>query len=448
IRWLENLGDWNVSRQLWWGHRIPVWYGPDGEIVATKESPGEGYEQDTDVLDTWFSSGLWPFATLGWPEETGDLEYFYPTKLLSTAREIMYLWVARMIMTGLRYRDEAPFEKINVHSIVLAADGTKMSKSKGNAVNPLELFEEYGTDAVRFGLLYQSSTQDFAYSHERAAMGRAFVTKLWNATRFILGYPEPDGDGEQMSVADRWILSEFNNVARDYDALLEECEFSEAMRLVYNFAWGQFADWYVEISKATPSPATPRVIREVFSGILRLSHPAMPFVTEEMSRLIGAEKLLVWQEFPQFDAALEDEEAGDLLERTKRAVSAVRRFRAESKVDGELEVLLPDGVEPRILTALAGLSPVEELNGANATLPAGDVVVEIALTEEQRRGEIERLRKEIERVGKEVERARNKLSNAKFVERAPEEVVAGEREKLEVNAAMLDTLTRRLEEYL
>src|SRR3712207_1196945 len=168
IRWLENIHDWNVSRQLWWGHRIPVWYGPGGEAVASKESPGEGYEQDPDILDTWFSSGLWPFATLGWPKENEDLAYFYPTSLLSTAREIMYLWVARMIMMGLRFMDDIPFEKVNVHSIVLAEDGTKMSKSKGNTIDPLELFDVYGADAVRFGLLYQSSTQDFAYSYERA----------------------------------------------------------------------------------------------------------------------------------------------------------------------------------------------------------------------------------------------------------------------------------------
>ncbi|MDQ4105895.1 MAG: class I tRNA ligase family protein, partial [Actinomycetota bacterium] len=258
---------------------------------------------------------------------------------------------------------------------------------------------------------------------------------------------EPEGEGE-MSLSDRWILSEFNRTARDYDALFEECEFSEAMRLVYNFAWGQFADWYVEISKATPSSATPRILREVFSGILRLLHPAMPFATEEMYRILGGEKLLVRQGFPEFDPALEDEEAGVLLDRTKRAVSAVRRFRAESKVDGELEGLLPEGVEAGVYTALAEVNLVEELNGTHATLPAGDVVVEVSLTEEQRRGEIERLRKEIDRVGKEVERAQNKLSNAKFVERAPEEVVAGEREKLDVNATMLDTLTRRLEEYL
>src|ERR671917_341689 len=344
VRWLENIHDWNVSRQLWWGHRIPVWYGPNGETVASKESPGEGYEQDPDILDTWFSSGLWPFATLGWPEENEDLGYFYPTSLLSTALEIMYLWVARMIMNGLHFKGDVPFERVNVHSIVLAEDGTKMSKSKGNTINPLDLFDEYGTDAVRFGLLYQSSTQDFAYSYERTEMGRAFVTKLWNATRFVLGYPEGEGS-DDLSASDRWILSEFNRTVRDYDRLLEECEFSEAMRLIYGFAWNQFADWFIEITKAAPSPATPDVLRRVFLGTLKLLHPVMPFATEEMARVIGEEEMLALQGFPVYDPALEDREADRLLDRTRRAVSAVRSFRAESKGEGELAGLVPPGIE-------------------------------------------------------------------------------------------------------
>ena len=448
IRWLENIHDWNVSRQLWWGHRIPVWYGPDGETVASKESPGEGWEQDPDILDTWFSSGLWPFATLGWPEKNGDLEYFYPTSLLSTAREIMYLWVARMIMMGLRFRGNVPFEKVNVHSIVLAEDGTKMSKSKGNTIDPLDLFEEYGTDAVRFGLLYQSSTQDFAYSYERAAMGRAFVTKLWNATRFILNYPEPDADGE-MSVSDRWILSEFNRTAREYDRLLEECEFSEAMRLIYGFAWNQFADWYIEIAKAAPSPATPRVLREVFVGTLKLLHPVMPFATEEMAGIMGEEGPLARRAFPAYDTALEDADADALLARTKRAVSAVRSFRAESRVDGKLEGRVSGEVDRVVFGNLTGVGLADEVRtDATATLPAGDVVVELALSEELRRGEIERLRKEISRVEGEVRRAEGKLSNEKFVERAPAAVVSAEREKLQTNTRMLETLNGRLEGYL
>ena len=447
IRWLENIHDWNVSRQLWWGHRIPVWYGPDGEVVVGRESPGEGYEQDPDILDTWFSSGLWPFATLGWPEETRDLEYFYPTSLLSTAREIMYLWVARMVMSGLRFRGGVPFQKVNVHSIVLAADGTKMSKSKGNGIDPLDLFDEYGTDAVRFGLLYQSSTQDFAYSYERASMGRAFVTKLWNATRFVLSYPEGSGEGEE-SVSDRWIFSEFNRTARDYDAFLERCEFSEAMRLVYDFAWHSFADWYIEISKAAPSGATPRVLREVFNGILKLLHPVMPFATEEMYHLLGGEGFLVHQDLPAFDPELEDAGADRTLERTRRAVSAVRSFRADSKVYGELEGRVPEGVDADVFTSLAGVRPVGALDGTKTTLPAGDVVVEISLTEDLRRSEVERLKKESERVEKEIKRAEGKLSNEKFVERAPEEVVAAEREKLQANTRMLATLSERLEEYL
>jgi valyl-tRNA synthetase len=448
IRWLENIHDWNVSRQLWWGHRIPVWYGPEGEIVASKEPPGEGYEQDPDILDTWFSSGLWPFATLGWPKATEDLSYFYPTSLLSTAREIMYLWVARMIMMGLHFMDDIPFEKVNVHSIVLAEDGTKMSKSKGNTIDPLDLFDEYGADAVRFGLLYQSSTQDFAYSYERAELGRSFVTKLWNATRFVLGYPHVE-EPRVASASDRWILSEFTRTARDYDELLEECEFSEAMRLIYGFAWNQFADWYIEIAKAAPSPATPHVLREVFFGILKLLHPVMPFATEEMARVVGEEELLVRHSFPEYDISLEDDEADRLLGRTKRAVSAVRFFRAESKVEGVLEGRVLGDVDLEVFGALAGVRPLESLDGsAKATLAAGDVVVEILLSEELRRGEIERLRKEISRVEKEVERARGKLSNEKFVERAPNEVVSGEREKLSANIRMLETLTLRLEEYL
>jgi len=448
IRWLENIHDWNVSRQLWWGHRIPIWYGPEGEVVASKEPPGHGFEQDKDILDTWFSSQLWPFATLGWPEENQDLAYFYPTSLLSTAREIMYLWVARMIMMGLRFKDDVPFGKVNVHSIVLAEDGTKMSKSKGNTINPLDLFDQYGTDAVRFGLLYQSSTQDFAYSYERAEMGRAFVTKLWNATRFVLAYPE-EKESDDLSASDRWIVSEFNRTVGEYDAFLEECEFSEAMRAIYAFAWNHFADWYIEIAKAAPSPATPRVLREVFGGILKLLHPVMPFATEEMARVMGEETLLARQRFPEYDPTLEDAEAERLLDRTKRAVSAVRSFRAESKVDGELEGLVPEDIDEDVFVALAGVMSVQTPDGANrASLPAGDVVVEILLSDEMRRGEIERLRREISRAGQEVKRAEGKLANEKFVQNAPERVVAGEREKLDVNARMLETLSRRLDEYL
>ena len=450
IRWLENIQDWNVSRQLWWGHRLPVWYGPGGEIAATKESPGEDWEQEEDILDTWFSSGLWPFATLGWPEESEDLQYFYPTSLLSTAREIMYLWVARMIMMGLRFRGEVPFDKVNVHSIVLAEDGTKMSKSKGNTIDPIDLFDEYGTDAVRFGLLYQSSNQDFSYSYERAALGRSFVTKLWNMARFVLSYPKQISDGpEQPSVSDRWILSSFNETTREYDRLLEECEFSEAMRLVYDFAWHELADWYVEISKVTPSKETPRILREVFDGTLRLLHPVMPFATEEMYRILGGAEMLVRTSFPGFDPVLEDAEAERMLERTRLAVSAVRSFRAESKVEGELEGRAPEGVDLAVFSALSRVHPVEQLDGSfTATLPAGDVMVEVALSEELRREEIERLRKEISRVEGEVGRAEGKLSNEKFVERAPEAIVAAEREKLNRNAGLLETLRKRLNGYL
>jgi valyl-tRNA synthetase len=279
-------------------------------------------------------------------------------------------------------------------------------------------------------------------------MGRAFVTKLWNATRFVLAYPEGE-ESNDLSASDRWILSEFNRTVRDYDVFLEECEFSEAMRRIYSFAWNQFADWYIEIAKATPSPATPRVLREVFSGILKLLHPVMPFATEEMANIVGEETILATQEFPEYDPALEDEEADRLLDRTKRAVSAVRSFRAESKVEGELEGLLPRGVDEGVFVTLARVKPVQTPDGANrASLPAGDEVVEILLSDEMRRGEIERLRREISRAEQEVKRSEGKLANEKFVQNAPERVVAGERQKLDVNSRMLETLTSRLDDYL
>jgi valyl-tRNA synthetase len=349
---------------------------------------------------------------------------------------------------SLHFEEEIPFAKVNVHSIVLAEDGTKMSRSKGNTIDPLDLFDEYGTDAVRFGLLYQSSTQDFPYSRERAEMGSAFVTKLWNAMRFVLAYPEAD-EGGDLSPSDRWILSKFNRTVKDYDAFLEECEFSEAMRRIYSFAWNQFADWYIEIAKASPSKATPRVLRDVFRGVLKLLHPVMPYATEEMANITAEETLLATQRFPEYDHTLEDEEADSLLERTKRAVSAVRSFRAESKVEGELEGLLPRGVDEDVFVTLARVKLVETSDGANrASLPAGDVVVEILLSDEMRRGEIERLRREVSRAEQEVKRSEGKLANEKFVQNAPENVVASEREKLDVNARMLETLARRLEDYL
>jgi valyl-tRNA synthetase len=236
---------------------------------------------------------------------------------------------------------------------------------------------------------------------------------------------------------------------REYDSLLEECEFSEAMRRIYAFAWNQFADWYIEIAKAAPSPAAPRVLREVFHGILKLIHPVMPFATEEMARVMGGEELLAMQRFPEPDPALEDEEADKLLDRTKRAVSAVRAFRAESKVDGELEGILPQDIDEDVFLALAGVRQAEAGDGARrASLPAGDVVVEILLSDEMRRGEIERLRREISRAEQEVARAESKLSNEEFVLKAPETVVAGEREKLDVNSRMLEALSRRLDEYI
>jgi len=276
------------------------------------------------------------------------------------------------------------------------------------------------------------------------------VTKLWNMARFVSGYPPEVADAPpEASPSDRWIRSYFNETAREYDRLLEECEFSEAMRVVYDFTWRHLADWYVEISKVAPSKVTPRVLREVFDGVLRLLHPVIPFATEEMFRVVGGDGLLMRKKFPVYSAELQDAEASRMLERTRLAVSAVRSFRAESKVEGELEGRAPEGVDLKVYSALAGVRVVEDLDGSfKATLPAGEIVVEVTLSEELRRGEIDRLKKEISGVEGEVRRAEGKLSNEKFVERAPGAVVAAERDKLDIYTALLERLKARLDEYL
>ena len=461
MRWLENIRDWNVSRQLWWGQRIPVWYGPDSEVVASKESPGEDFEQDPDVFDTWFSSSLWPIATLGWPnEDAGDLHYFYPTSLLSTAREIMYLWVARMIMTGLRYRGRGAFQedKRPLHRARVRRWHQDEQAPKGN-VDRSRSTSSTSTARTRSasGCLYQSSTQDFPLlPRPRRPWAEAFVTKLWNAMRFVASFLELRTRIVKMA-SRRSSLSIGSldplfirpsqpattiRLARRVRVLRGNAphlrlRLARVRRLVHRDSEGCALARHAACTEGglhwnTPAPA-----------------PVMPFATEEMARILGQDELLIRQRFPELDPSLEDDRAERTLERTRRAISAVRAFRGESRLDGELEGRVPEGVDQDVYVTLAGVKPLQDLDGSHkATLPAGDIVVEVSLTEELRQGEISRLRKEMDRVEGEVKRARGKLANEKFVERAPVEVVEGEREKLDVNTRMLETLSQRLGEYL
>ncbi|MBI3287539.1 MAG: valine--tRNA ligase [Chloroflexi bacterium] len=478
--WMENIRDWVISRQLWWGHRIPVWTCDNGHRIAyleaarvCQECGSSRLEQDPDVLDTWFSSGLWPFSTLGWPEETEDWRYFYPTSVLETGYDILFFWVARMIMLGIECAGDIPFHTVYLHGMVRDEKGERMSKTKGNVINPLEVMEKYGTDALRFALVTAGTPgMDLKLSWQRVEDGRNFANKIWNMARFIIsnlppGYEPPDSDPQPQALYDRWILSRHNRLIGEVKRLLDRFQFGEAGRQIQEFLWGEFADWYIEASK-TPlygeDPAakarTLDVLVHVFERTLRLLHPFMPFVTEE-----------IWQHLPRAAARGEAlivarwPEPGPLDEKAERLqsmiwehVRAIRNWRAE----GGIEV----HVRPRAYTSagpsyselrvqgeafarlahieLGGLAP-----GPEANWPQGPTVISgelstVLVVEIDRDKERARLEGELNRLEREIARSEAMLSKRDFVGKAPPAVVQREREKIARRRAERDRLAEKL----
>jgi valyl-tRNA synthetase len=448
LDWLENIRPWCVSRQLWWGHQLPVYYRDGKTYVGTEPPEGDGWERDPDVLDTWFSSALWPFATLGWPQDTPALKAFYPTDVLLTARDILFLWVARMVMMGIEFAGDIPFEHVYVHSVIQAPDGRRMSKSLGTGIDPMELIEggdkypAYGADAVRFGLLAMSSTQDVRFSEEKVAQGRALANKLFNASRLILLRVESEAaEPLPQALEDRWILSRLQHAVAEAHAAIEAFEFHKLALGLYDFVYGELCDWYLELFKAREldedlSATAQYVLRET----LALCHPVIPFVTEELwSHVPGTDGLLAGGRLPSPGARdLEAEAAfGHVIE----AVTAIRAWRDSAGVrPGErLAVALPDGLEAGAVAQLARLDLDGAREGEPATVltPAGAVEIwggvdpaEEARKREAQRGELEA----------EIARAEGKLANEGFVAKAPEAVVAAERGKLERLRAELEAL--------
>jgi len=477
VEWLEGIQPWCISRQLWWGHQIPVWYREEDTYVGVEPPDGEGWERDADVLDTWFSSALWPFATLGWPANTDALRAFYPTDVLSTARDILFLWVARMVMMGLRFADSVPFTDVYVHSVIQAPDGRRMSKSLGTGIDPLELidggprppvfaeqasppgdFPPYGADAVRFGLLAMSSAQDVRFNEEKIAQGRALANKLWNASRLVLlrvdgaARPAP----APRTVEDRWILSRLQRAIEEVTGYVDRFDFSHAALALYDFVYGELCDWYLELVKPrlydTQSPDHADVsstLLHVLSETLALAHPLIPFVTEEIwSHVPGAEGLLAQHAAAWPDVGLVDEEAEDELRLAIAAVQALRAWRDEVGARPRLAVrgrLAASGYEATAgqVARLARFDLNSSTDGdeptASVAIPGGRV--EVLATEgldleaaarrrEERRGALRA----------EIERAERKLRNAGFVEKAPPAVVEGERAKLARLRAELEAL--------
>ena len=465
--WMENIKDWCISRQLWWGHRIPAWYCPDcGEMIVARETPhacpkcgSTNLHQDEDTLDTWFSSALWPFSTLGWPEKTKELEYFYPTDTLVTGYDIIFFWVARMIFSGLEHMKEVPFKTVFFHGLVRDAQGRKMSKSLGNGIDPLEVIAQYGADALRFTLVTGISPgNDTRFSTERVEASRNFANKLWNASRFILMNIEgKDVKNElpaHLATEDKWILSAFNRVAKEVNENLEKFELGIAAQKLYDFLWDQFCDWFIEIAKIRLTGDDEQAAQEVrqvlvwvMTRTLAMLHPFMPYITEEIWQTMPHDgEALIVDAYPAYDPALEFPEASARMESVMAAVRAVRNRRSEMNVVPSRRTKLhiatakPDVFEEgtAVFQRLAYATEIEvaesfDLEGA-VTIVTPDAKIYIQMDElVDKAAEIARLTKELQNAEKQFATAQAKLSNEKFTGKAPANVVEGVRQ----NAARL-----------
>jgi len=482
FEWMNNIRDWCISRQIWWGHRIPAWYCDRcGEITVAKEEPkqcpsckGEALRQETDVLDTWFSSALWPFSTLGWPDSTEELKTFYPTSVLVTAFDILFFWVARMMMMGLHFMNEVPFRDVYIHALVRDAEGNKMSKSRGNVIDPLEVIEQFGTDAFRFTLAaFAAQGRDVKLSEERITGYRHFVNKLWNAARLVLMNLENGSERAPKDIIytlpERWILARLGQVSAETSRALDEYRFNDAAGLCYQFVWHEFCDWYLEMAKQglygqdeALKQSTRHVLQKVLMTVLRLLHPFMPFVTEEIwHRLPGSEGSIMRAPFPEPSEFPVDEEALREMALVAGVITGVRNIRGEMRIPPSRKVGIlievPDREEAEVirrnLTHIQNLAGIDSVGidstiakpEASATAVFGRNQVHVLLKglldfEEEKN----RLRKEIKKLQKDLDVSNKKLSNENFIGKAPPEIIENVREKVESMGVMLEKLTQNL----
>lgn len=463
FEWVDNMHDWCISRQLWWGHRIPVWYGPNGEVVVTgvDETAPAGYVQDPDVLDTWFSSGLWPFSTLGWPDETEDLKRFYPTSVLVTGYDILFFWVARMMMLGLFAMDGvAPFKVVALHGMVRDKFGKKMSKSRGNGIDPLEFMDRYGADAVRFTLARGANPgADQALAEEWVAGSRNFATKLWNATRFaIMNGANVEGKLPELSdlnAIDRWILSRLDETISQVDELLEQYEFARACEAIYHFAWDELCDWYLELSKEVfvsgDAANSQRVLGYVLDHLMRIMHPVMPFVTEELwTSFTGGESLVI-TDWPTPDSSHRDKASEKLVGQLQEVITEVRRFRNDQGVKSSQRIPGKLDLNPDLAAHESALRFVLRLDaptgsfvaGATVEVANGKVSLDLSGTVDVV-AERARLTKDLATARKDHATALVKISNENFMAKAPANVVTEIKERLETTTADIERISAQL----
>jgi len=485
--WMYNIRDWCISRQIWWGHQIPAWTCEEcGEIIVADKDPdscpkcqSKALKRESDVLDTWFSSGLWPFSTLGWPDKTPELATFYPTSVLITSFDILFFWVSRMIMMGLHFQKEIPFKDVYLHALVRDEHGQKMSKSKGNVMDPLIVMEKFGTDALRFTMTaFAAQGRDIRISEERIDGYRHFINKVWNASRFALmhleeGAPALDIDPKELSLVNRWILSRLENAVKEVHRALKNFKFNEAAGAIYHFVWHEFCDWYLEWIKGVlfgddlqEKEATRAVLLRAMEDILKLMHPIAPFVTEEIwQALPGERNLLMLEPFPE-EAGFADPEADRSLELLMGVISGVRNIRSEMQIHPSAKisaiVMANDAAKRQIIednrasvAAMCRMASLEILPHGKAPEGFASYIfedIEIFVSMEgliDKEKELEKIDREIAKIEANLKRTNGKLANKKFLDNAPEAVVSKEHDKAEaLNAKMakLKESKKRLQE--
>ncbi|MGE5631684.1 MAG: valine--tRNA ligase [Caulobacteraceae bacterium] len=484
--WMENIQDWCISRQLWWGHRIPAYYCQDcGEVIVSKTAPhacskcGGKMKQDEDTLDTWFSSALWPFSTLGWPDRTEDLDYFYPTSVLVTGYDIIFFWVARMIFSALEHMHEEPFKYVFIHGIVRDSEGRKMSKSLGNGIDPLDVIDKYGADALRFNLISGNSPgNDMRFFWEKVEAYSNFANKIWNASRFVLmnldteKYRTADRKAykENLTTADKWIISRYNTVVKEVTENMEKFELGIAAQKLYDFMWSEFCDWYIELVKArlygdneAAKLAAQITLCDILRGTMQLLHPFMPFITEEMFQHLPSEyESIVISKWPEYNEAANMPEEEKKMEIVMEAIKGIRNVRAEMNVvpsrkakvmvvtaNEDIRRALEEGKtyferlasasEVAVLRDKAGIpegAVSVVMNGAEMYLPLEDLV--------DFEKEIERLNKDRESLEKELQRVRGKLNNQGFISKAPQSVIEEEKAKEKKYQDMMGKVLERI----
>jgi len=480
--WMNNIKDWCVSRQIWWGHRIPAWYCRScGQVIVSKEEPkncpsckGETLKQEEDVLDTWFSSALWPFSTLGWPDTTNELKTFYPTTAMVTAFDILFFWVARMMMMGIHFMGEVPFRDVYIHALVKDAEGKKMSKSKGNVIDPLEIIDQFGTDSFRFTLAALAAQgRDIKLSEDRILGYRHFVNKIWNSARLVfmnMGEEEPLSEGQvTYTLPDLWILTRFGQVSEEVSAALEEYRFNDAASICYQFVWHEFCDWYLEMAKQGLyssdeqfKRSTLFVLQKGLAAVVRLLHPFMPFVTEEIwQKMPGERESIMIADFPGASEFLHDEAALNEMHLLMGIINGVRNIRGEMNIPPSSRVNIvveaPDPGEASSILAhlqqirsLAGVENMEVAAHVRKPEASATAVFERKQVHVLLKGlldfeeEKKRLGKEIKKIEKDLEASRKKLGNQQFLEKAPPEIVEEVKTKVEAMSNKLDKLNHNL----